>query len=1125
MSLKRCAIVAIASIAVATATSVPAIAMEEVTDTVEKNYTNELLDKSLLEAKEADENSDSPVNNYFYTLTVPESINLHNTDKGDIGTGVYNNNDACKVNIRGNVLPNQIVTVAVSDAILHRNGSKDVAAKVDTSSKTVWNYDDLTAGELGTTDTEPTGTTTVYPVSAALTPGDWSGTIAFKCTLETLPRIDEFVVGLEPTSFEYDGAKHSPKLVFAENAQLEAGTDYVISGDVAKSEEGNYSITITGKGKYACSVTYEWSIIKRDIADYVVGLDKVSFEEDGTIHIPNIVWKDGVSLVESTDYTVSGTKSSSKSGDYVISIIGKGKYKGTTSLNWRINEKSDVSKIILGLSPDHFDYDGTEKAPELMFAEGYKNLEKDIDYTVSGNTSATDNGDYTLTVKGIGRCKGTVQFKWEIRELIPVGGTYTVYKTEEVLVGDGKTVYFPMTCAIYDEYIDDEYRYYQCGGGIGLTISVIDKTKTTYSTVAIRDHLCNVEVKSLSSTFAGCKNMTKTPVIPDSVADMNSTFSGCTSLTEAPVIPDSVTNMSSTFYGCTSLTETPVIPDSVTNMYCTFFGCKSLTKAPVIPDGVINVDRTFYNCRLLAEASTIPGSVTSMAYTFYYCTSLVKMPLIPDDVKDMCSTFEGCRLLTEISSVPDGVKNMRSTFAWCSSLKKAPIIPNSVENMEKTFYNCASLEEPPVIPNSVKNMASTFEGCKSLGKAPIIGNCVTNMDSAFYNCSLLVKAPVIPDSVTNMSSTFYGCTSLTEAPVIPDSVTNIAAAFNACTSLTEAPVIPDSVTNMSSTFYGCTSLKTYTGSTDSDGDFSNFIIPEGVISMDFTFYNCANLTEAPGIPESVMYLSYTFKNCSKLKAAPLIPNNVRTMNETFYGCRQMTVAPSSIPDSVTSLLGTFTNSGIETYAGSKDETGDFTNYHISNSITSLSGTQTYYVNGTFAACNNMVKAPRIPDQVVSMYGTFNGCRSLVEAPIIQSSVQDMRNIFDNCTALEGTLTCNANPTSYSNALRNTKITAVEGSCSDETKANLMATIGTTKNQMVANEQEVVLEKTLIDDEVSSVSTESKACDDADESSDNNQPAASEAIISDSSDIVQEADSSTCLPSIETKNTATQPSGE
>lgn len=117
--------------------------------------------------------------NGFYTITVPESINLH---KGadDKGTGLYTNDQHCKVNLRGDVRENQTVTVAVTNPVMKCDGSQAVTATVNTDSKTVWNRADLAVG----TTVGETGTTTVYPVSAQLTPGDWVGTATFNCTLQ-----------------------------------------------------------------------------------------------------------------------------------------------------------------------------------------------------------------------------------------------------------------------------------------------------------------------------------------------------------------------------------------------------------------------------------------------------------------------------------------------------------------------------------------------------------------------------------------------------------------------------------------------------------------------------------------------------------------------------------------------------------------------------------------------------------------------------------------------------------------------------------------------------------------------------------------------------------------------------
>lgn len=120
--------------------------------------------------------------NGFYTITVPESINLHKgsgSDK-DKGTGTYTNTEHCKVNLRGDVRENQTVTVAVTNPVMKCTGSKDVTAKVDTTEKTVWNRSEMAVGDT----VGATGTTVIYPVSADLTPGDWVGTATFNCTLK-----------------------------------------------------------------------------------------------------------------------------------------------------------------------------------------------------------------------------------------------------------------------------------------------------------------------------------------------------------------------------------------------------------------------------------------------------------------------------------------------------------------------------------------------------------------------------------------------------------------------------------------------------------------------------------------------------------------------------------------------------------------------------------------------------------------------------------------------------------------------------------------------------------------------------------------------------------------------------
>ena len=97
------------------------------------------------------------------------------------------------------------------------------------------------------------------------------------------------------------------------------------------------------------------------------------------------------------------------------------------------------------------------------------------------------------------------------------------------------------------------------------------------------------------------------------------------------------------------------------------------------------------------------------------------------------------------------------------------------------------------------------------------------------------------------------------------------------------------------------------------------------------------------------------------------------------------------------------------------------------------------MGGTFWNCTSLTNAPVIPAGVTNMQYAFYFCTSLVNAPVIPDGVTDMAGTFYNCKSLAGTLICNANPTEYTDALMGTQITAIEGSCSEETKHTLLAT--------------------------------------------------------------------------------------
>jgi hypothetical protein len=276
----------------------------------------------------------------------------------------------------------------------------------------------------------------------------------------------------------------------------------------------------------------------------------------------------------------------------------------------------------------------------------------------------------------------------------------------------------------------------------------------------------------------------------------------------------------------------------------------------IVSQPVTNLNNTFYDCKLLKTAPAIPENVTTMESAFNRCYSLVT----PPDLSNLTQLLD-----------------MNSTFNYCSNLTVAPVIPNSVTNMKYTFEECKSLTTAPIIPSSVTDLSWTFNCCENL--KTYVGN--TDPDGDFSNY-------VLPNNTTDMSATFQRCYLLTTPPTIPNKVTTIKQVFSDCTSLTIAPLIPDSITDMNHAFENCTNLKTYVGSKDSDGDFSNYVLSNNTNIMEHTFSQCDLLIKAPKIPESVTDMFGTFYECKSLTTVQPIPSNVTDLRYTFEDCTSLT---------------------------------------------------------------------------------------------------------------------------------------------------------------------------------------------------------------------------------------------
>ena len=168
--------------------------------------------------------------------------------------------------------------------------------------------------------------------------------------------------------------------------------------------------------------------------------------------------------------------------------------------------------------------------------------------------------------------------------------------------------------------------------------------------------------------------------------------------------------------------------------------------------------------------------------------------------------------------------------------------------------------------------------------------------------------------------------------------------------------------------------------------------------------------------------------------------DVISLHNTFSRCEGlMTVAGIEIPDTVTDISCMFENSINITNIGSLRIPNSVTDMSYAFShcggLTTLEGLtisdNVVDMQGTFVACWALVDLGdfKFPSKVENLLDVFSLCGELTTSSVIvvPSKVTDMTRAFDGCSKLSGTIEINANPTKYSECLKNTKITEITGS--------------------------------------------------------------------------------------------------
>lgn len=201
----------------------------------------------------------------------------------------------------------------------------------------------------------------------------------------------------------YTGAAIKPTpTVKLGKVTLKKGTDYTLAYSKNKNV-GTAKVTIKGKGSCVGSKTVKFTIKKAPISKAKVA-SIAAKTYSGKAFTPNPTVKyNSRKLKKGASYTLS-YKANVKAGTAKVVIRGKGNFKGTKTVKFKIKRASISKASVSGVSS--YGYSGYAIKPSPTLTFGGKTLLRGSDYSISYDDNVYV-GRASITIKGKGNFQGT----------------------------------------------------------------------------------------------------------------------------------------------------------------------------------------------------------------------------------------------------------------------------------------------------------------------------------------------------------------------------------------------------------------------------------------------------------------------------------------------------------------------------------------------------------------------------------------------------------------------------------------------------------------------------------------------------------------------------------------------
>jgi uncharacterized Zn ribbon protein len=214
---------------------------------------------------------------------------------------------------------------------------------------------------------------------------------------------------IEVAKATYNGKSQTAKLTVtdANGNAMKKGRDYTVE-NATKTKAGTYTVTVVGMGNYRAEQEVEFTIAKDSLSDATAVADTVYYTGKAQTAKLTVEDANGNTLKQGTDYTVSDA-TYTDADTYTVKITGKGNYKGSKEVSFRIG-KSSIEKATIKVAKAT--YNGKSQTAKLTVTDVNGNAMKEgRDYTVE-NATQTKAGTYKVTVvaKGNYRSEQEVEF-------------------------------------------------------------------------------------------------------------------------------------------------------------------------------------------------------------------------------------------------------------------------------------------------------------------------------------------------------------------------------------------------------------------------------------------------------------------------------------------------------------------------------------------------------------------------------------------------------------------------------------------------------------------------------------------------------------------------------------------